>query len=418
MLKIYNTLTRTKEIFTLREENKDSKLITMYNCGPTVYSYVHIGNLRAFLMADSIRRSLEFLGYDVKQVMNYTDVGHLTSDEDNGEDKLEKGARLTGKTVWEVAEFFIEAAEKDFQKMNFLVPQVRPRATEHIKEQISMVQDLLDKGFAYDTQEAVYFDTSKLADYGKLTGQKLSDKLVGVRDDVNVDENKKNNADFRLWQYCIGEFANHTMRWQNSWNDKPGFPGWHIECSAMAKAHLGTTIDIHTGGVDHIPVHHTNEIAQSECANGELFARYWIHNEFILVDNKKMSKSLGNFYTLADLEEKGFSAMDLRYYYLTANFRKVQNITIAELEKIKEAKEKVMQKIAMIKSSNNDAENIDIELLQKTEEYSKFIEALEDSFNMPVALSILLQVVNGKLDNSTKLGLIKLFDNVLGLKLV
>jgi len=325
-MKIYNTKTRKKDEFIPIAPPK----VTMYNCGLTVYDYAHIGNLRSFTMADCIRRSLELLGYEVLQVQNFTDVGHLTTDGDTGEDKLEKGAKRIGKTVWDVAQYYIDAALVDFNKMNFLPPQFRPRATDHINEQINMISKLFEHGYAYETSSAVYYDTSKFPNYGILSGQKQDEKLSKVREEVIEDNEKRNHADFRLWQKAIGEHASHSMKWESPWGT--GFPGWHIECSAMAQKYLGDTIDIHTGGVDHIPVHHTNEIAQSEGSTGKPFANYWYHNEFLQVDGKKMSKSLGNFFTLSDLEEKGYSAMDLRYFFYSANFRKIQNFTFEALD--------------------------------------------------------------------------------------
>lgn len=408
MMKIYNTKTRKKEIFTPINPSE----VTMYNCGLTVYDYAHIGNLRSFTMADCIRRSLEFLGYNVKQVQNFTDVGHLVSDGDVGEDKLQKGAKRTGKTVYEVAQFYIDAAMKDFASMNFLEPQYRPRATEHIVEQIEMIEKLFDKGYAYETSTAVYFDTLKFEEYGLLTGQKLSDKLTKSREEVVEDSEKRNPSDFRLWQKTVGENANHSMKWESPWGE--GFPGWHIECSAMARKYLGDTIDIHTGGVDHIPVHHTNEIAQSECANGTTFANYWYHNEFLQVDGKKMSKSLGNFYTLSQLEEKGYTAMDLRYFYYSANFRKMQNFTFEALDFAKVSNQKLTTEI-------NKFRNVEISSpleIKNNEYYLKFIAGIEDSFNYPILISVLWNVINSKISDKEKKQIVFEFDKVLGLKLI
>lgn len=409
MLKIYNTLTRKREEF--KPINTD--VVTMYNCGLTVYDFAHIGNLRSFTMADCIRRSLEFLGYNVKQVQNFTDVGHLVSDGDDGEDKMEKGAKKIGKTVWEVAQYYIDAALLDFHKMNFEEPEIRPKATDNIPEQIAMIAHLFDNGYAYDTSSAVYFDTAKFKDYGILTGQNLNDKLTGVRGEVMVDEEKKNPADFRLWQKAIGENANHSMQWDSPWGR--GFPGWHLECSAMAQKFLGDTIDIHTGGVDHIPVHHTNEIAQSEGTTHKHFVNYWYHNEFLLVDNKKMSKSLGNFYTLSQLEELGFSPMHLRYFYYTANFRKIQNFSIAGMESAKVAYDKLKKAIENLKPTNVDVE---IEDLKANKFYVNFQNAIEDSFNYPVAVAETWGMINSKLDDNTKINLITKFEKALGLELI
>lgn len=361
------------------------------------------------------------------------------TDAEDGLDRMEKAAKREGKTVWDVAEFYINAVDKDCELMNFLVPTDRPRATNYIKEQIEMILELEKRGFTYDSSEAVYFDTEKyeefvnnnpelnLLNYGGLTGQKLSDKKTAVREEVNEDKNKKNPADFRLWQKIVGNNSEHSMKWESPWG--VGFPGWHIECSAMSRSLLGETIDIHTGGVDHIPVHHTDEIAQSEGCSLKPFAKYWIHNEFILVDGKKMSKSLGNFYTLNDLIEKGFEPMDLRYYYLTANFRKSQNVTLEELVRTREVRLKLIEKISKIKLELDNNLSPHISSAPSYEEgksnlsddakklYEEFKAGVEDSFNMPVCLSILLKVINSKLDPEEKLFLIQEFDRVLGLRL-
>jgi len=415
MLKIFNTLSRTKEEFKPINPSE----VTMYNCGLTVYFYAHIGNLRAYTMGDSMRRSLEFLGYKVKQVQNFTDVGHMTlteeqklkvglqevNDTDNGEDRMEKAAKKEGKTVWEVAQFYIDSAMKDYTEMNFEEPFSRPRATEYIKEQIDMIKVLLDKGYAYITPSAIYFDTSKSDGYGELTGQNLNEKLVGFREDVEKDDNKRNPSDFRLWQLDQGD---HAMKWESPWGE--GFPGWHIECSAMSKALLGETIDIHTGGMDNMPVHHVNEIAQSEAVNEKKFVNYWYHNEFLTVDGKKMSKSLGNAYTLTDLKEKGFDAMDLRYLYFLVNFRMKQNFTFEALTSARSARLKLKEFVrGEYKDVKIDKENI---------YYKEFVSSLEDSFNMPEALATVWKLIGDeKVDKDMKVSLIKEFDKALGLRL-
>lgn len=406
MMKIYNSLTRKKEEFV--PLNND--LVTIYNCGLTVYDYAHIGNLRSFTMADIIRRSIEFIGYKVCQVQNFTDVGHLTTDGDSGDDKLEKGALRTGKTVWEVAQFYIDAAMKDFSSMNFIEPEYRPRATDNIKEQIEMISKLFSNGYAYETSNAVYFDTLKFKDYGKLTGQNLEDKMKTVREEVKDDPEKRNPYDFRLWQKAIGEHSNHSMKWESPWGI--GFPGWHIECSAMAIKYLGETIDIHTGGVDHIPVHHTNEIAQSEGATDKNFANYWCHNEFLQVDGKKMSKSLGNFFTLSQLQEKGYSPMHLKYFFYSANFRKIQNFTFEGLDFAKVSYDKLKVTLQKLDKPNS--------LIEVTNDkyFLLFKAAVEDSFNIPVAVSIVWNVVNSNYSSELKYSLIDRFDQVLGLKLL
>jgi cysteinyl-tRNA synthetase len=332
-MKLHNTLTKQTEEFKPISDDQ----VKLYTCGPTVYSYYHIGNLRNAVFNDTLRRTLEASGYKLKHVMNITDVGHLVSDEDEGEDKLEKGAAKENKTVWEVAEFYTKAFERDVALLNILPPNgysgphgVYARATDFIQEQIDLVQLLIDKGFAYQTKQAIYFDVSKLDDYGKLSGQKLSDKEVGVRSDVVTDSDKKNPQDFAVWFFTVGRFAHHSMKWPSPWGE--GFPGWHLECSAIIHSTLGEPIDIHTGAVDLIGTHHTNEIAQTEAALNAELANYWIHNEYILVDGQKMSKSKGNFFTLKDIIDKGYDPLALRMLYLQAHYRSQTNFTWESLE--------------------------------------------------------------------------------------
>lgn len=311
--------------------------VKVYSCGPTVYDFAHIGNLRAFIFADTLRRALEANGYKVSQVMNITDVGHLSSDADSGEDKLEKGAQREGKSVWDVAKHFTEAFLNDAKQLNILPPNAYKgspdgyaRATDFIEEQIAIIQLLTGKGYAYKTKQAIYFDVTKLADYGKLTGQKLADKEVAVRDEVVEDSDKHHPYDFAVWFFTVGRFKDHVMHWDSPWG--PGFPGWHLECSAIIHGTLNEPIDIHTGGVDHIGTHHTNEIAQTEAAFGHELAHYWLHNEFVLVDGAKMSKSLGNFYRLKDITDKGFDPPAFRLLVLQAHYRSELNFTWESLE--------------------------------------------------------------------------------------
>lgn len=408
MLKIYNTLSRTVEKF----QPKDKDNVGMYACGPTVYDFAHIGHCRKYTYDDIIKRSLEYLGYSVKHVMNITDVGHLVSDEDDGEDKMEKGARKQGKTVWEVAEFFTEDFQSVMSQMNIVPADIVCKATDHITEQIAMVEALIAKGFAYETDEAVYFEVLKFPNYTKLNLQNLSDKSVGVRDEVNVDPQKRHPADFALWFKRVGKFKNHSMHWDSPWGD--GFPGWHIECSAMSTKYLGEQFDIHTGGVDHISVHHTNEIAQSEAASGKSpFVKYWVHHEFLLINGEKMSKSAGNYFRLTDLEEKGFSGFDLRMFFLSANYRKPQNFTLDGLDAAKKSLEKLRKSIA------NLLIEIDFSLNHKVDEMfrSKFVFAIENDFNMPQALTVVWELTKSELSNEVKLVTLLDFDRVLGLGL-
>ncbi len=330
-MRLYNTLSRSiEDVAPLKPD-----VLTLYTCGPTVYDYAHIGNLRSFIFDDMLRRALEADGFNVKHVMNITDVGHLVSDEDEGEDKLEKGAIREGKSVYEVAEFYTAEFKQAAKALNILEPNGYQddeagdnyaRATEFIPQQIEMIQALVDKNFAYITEQAIYFDVSKLSDYGKLSGQSLTDKEVGVRTEVVQDPNKKHPFDFAIWFFTVGHFSGHSMSWISPFGK--GFPGWHLECSAIIHATLGDPIDIHTGGVDHIGTHHTNEIAQTQAAFGNDLAKIWAHNEFILVDGTKMSKSKGNYYTLKDLVDKGYSPLAYRLLVLQAHYRSELNFSL------------------------------------------------------------------------------------------
>jgi cysteinyl-tRNA synthetase len=409
-MKIFNSLTKKQEEF--KPINPPS--VGMYTCGPTVYLSAHIGHGRKYVNDDILKRTLQYLGYEVNHVMNITDVGHLVSDGDEGEDKLEKGARQTGKTVWEVAEFFTNQFFESMDKLNIERANVIPKATEHIKEQIEMIEELIKKGFAYETDEAVYFDVAKFKDYGKLFGQKLEEKEVAVRDEIKTGDYKKNPFDFVLWFKRVGHFKDHVMHWPSPWGE--GFPGWHIECSAMSIKYLGEQFDIHTGGIDHLPIHHPNEIAQSESATGEKpFVRIWVHNEFLNVDGKKMSKSLGNVYSVSDIEEKGYDPLDLRYFYLTANYKKPLNFTFEALNAAKTSREKLVSLMKEWAREFRGKENINFGI---DDEFKKrFTQALEDDINTPEALAILWEVTKADLDNSLKFATILDFDRVLGLKL-
>ncbi|MEX0881524.1 MAG: cysteine--tRNA ligase [Candidatus Saccharimonadales bacterium] len=319
-MKLYNTLTRKVEEFKpLRE-----RVVTLYTCGPTVYDHQTIGNLRTYVLYDTLKRALETGGCNVEHVMNITDVGHLTSDADEGEDKLEKGAKSSGKTVWEVAESYTNEFKRNLKQLGIPEPRLA-KATDYIDQQVEIVQILLDKGFAYQTDQAIYFDTAKLESYGKLTGQKLSDKEVGAREEVVTDTNKHHPQDFALWFFTVGRFAGHEMKWASPWGE--GFPGWHLECSAIVHATLGDPIDIHSGAVDLIGTHHTNEIAQTEAAFNNGLANYWVHGEHLLADGKRMGKSLGNYYTLKDIIDKGYDPISLRLLYLQAHYRSQLNFT-------------------------------------------------------------------------------------------
>lgn len=329
-MRLHNTLTRSTEQF----EPQSGQTVSLYTCGPTVYNYYHIGNLRNAVFNDTLRRALMLSGFEVKHVMNITDVGHLVSDADSGEDKLEKGAKAEGKTVFEVAAHYTDAFKKDMQALNILAPNgyhsakykdTYARATEFIDSQIDIIKALFEKGFVYQTDQAIYFDVQKLPDYGKLTGQKLADKETAARSQVVEDPAKHHPQDFAVWFFTVGRYADHSMHWDSPWGD--GFPGWHLECSAIIHATLSDPIDIHTGGIDHIGTHHPNEMAQTEAAFGHDLARFWVHNEFNLIDGTKMSKSKGNAFTLQDVTEKGFAPLSLRLLYLMAHYRSELNFT-------------------------------------------------------------------------------------------
>ncbi len=311
-LHLYNSLTKKIEPFKPLKKKKAG----LYTCGPTVYNYAHIGNLRTYVFEDILKRVLEYNGYKVKHIMNITDVGHLTSDADVGEDKMEKGAAREGKSAWEIAAFYEEAFLKDLKELNCEPATSYPRATGHIKEQIALIKKLQRKGFTYQTADGIYFDTSKLPDYGKLANLQKQDLRAGARVDVG---DKKNASDFALWKFSP-PLHQRQMEWKSPWG--VGFPGWHIECSAMAAKYLGVPFDIHCGGIDHIPVHHTNEIAQTEAATGKMLANYWMHGEFLLMGSDKMAKSGDNFVTLATLKEKGISPLAYRYLLLQTHYRK------------------------------------------------------------------------------------------------
>lgn len=405
-----NTVSRKKEKFAPIKSPK----VGMYTCGMTVYDYAHIGHGRKYVTDDVLKRILVANGYNVSHVQNVTDVGHLVSDGDEGEDKLEKGAVKQGKTVWEVAEFFTKNFYDSMDALNIIRPDTICKATDNIPEQIEMVRKLVEKGFAYDTPEAVYFDVSKFPKYGEAFGQKLSEKQVGVREEVKTDENKRNPQDFALWFKRVGRFENHSMHWDSPWGD--GFPGWHIECSAMSVKYLGEQFDIHTGGEDHISVHHPNEIAQSEAATGkEPFVKYWLHTAFLMVDGKKMSKSLGNFYTIEDVTKKGFYPMSLRYLYLTAHYRDPMNFTWESLEGAQNAMVRLW-KIAAELKKESDRTILSDEKMQKLEDYqSRFLEAVNDDLNTPKAIGVVWEAVKSNIPSTDKLGFLETVNETLGL---
>lgn len=400
-MKLYNTLSRKVEDF----EPLNPPHVGMYACGPTVYDYTHIGHLRKYVGDDILRRVLESTGYEVKHVMNITDVGHLVSDQDQGEDKMEKGARESGRTVWEVAKFFEDYFWNSVEKVNIKRPNIVARATEHIKEQIKLIQKLEKNGFIYLTEHAIYFDISKFPNYTKLSGQKLEEKETGVRGDVFVDKKKKNPYDFALWFFTVGHFKDHTMRWSSSWGE--GFPGWHIECSAMSMEYLGDSFDIHTGGIDHIPVHHTNEIAQSEAATNQPFVRYWVHHNFLVVEGKKMSKSEKNFYRIDEILQKGYGPLSLRYLFLTALYRDGLNFTWKSLAAAQQALNNLREEIRLWEQPKGDVGQY----------WQRFLEAAKMDLNMPKAVAVMWEMVKSDNPSSQKSKDLLEMDKILGLGL-
>lgn len=380
--------------------------VTLYTCGVTVYDYTHIGHLYKYVGDDILKRVLKANGYQVKHVMNVTDVGHLESDADEGGDKMEKGAAKAGKTVWEVAKFFEEYSWESLAKVNFEKPDIICRATEHIKQQIELIKRLEEKGFTYQTPQAIYFDVAKFPTYTELSGQKLEDKEVGVRVDVKVDPLKKHPADFALWFFTVGHFASHAMHWPSIWGE--GFPGWHIECSAMSMEYLGETIDIHTGGVDHIPVHHTNEIAQSEAATGKKFVNYWIHHEHMMIEGEKMSKSKGNFYKIEDVTRKGFDPLSLRYLFLTAHYKDQMNFTWGSLQGAQNALTNLRETIRAWDQPKG----------QLGVFYQKFLESANNDLNTPQSIAVMWEMVRSDTTTSSKARDLLEMDKILGLNLV
>ncbi len=399
MLKVYNTLTRRKEEFVPLND----KVVTMYSCGPTVYSYAHIGNMRAYLFMDSVRRTLKYNGYKLKGVMNITDVGHLLSDGDDGEDKMEKASKEQQKSVYEIAAIYTDAFMKDLAKLNIGKPEIIAKATDHINDMIKYVEALVEKGYGYETSDGIYFDISKFREYGKLSGLDLEGQRAGARVDVN--DEKRNPADFALWKKAPKE---HIMQWESPWG--MGYPGWHIECSAMSRKYLGDTFDIHTGGVDHIPVHHENEIAQSEALVGHKTVDYWMHVEFMQVDGGKMSKSLKNTYTVSELEQKGYSAMAFRYFCLNTHYRKKLNFTFEGMDAAKTAYNRLLAAV----HSHKGGKSFDEEAVKKYAEL--FTEAINDDINIPLGLGVLWNMLKEK-PSQAIYDLAMKFDKVLGLAL-
>jgi cysteinyl-tRNA synthetase len=375
-LRLYNTETRSLDLFKSIEENK----VSMYTCGPTVYHYAHIGNLRTYVFEDILKRVLIKEGYEVNHVMNITDVGHLTDDGDDGDDKMEVGASREGKSVWEVAEHYTDAFKNDIKRLNIIDPDIWCKATDHIGEQINMVENLGGKGFTYELEDGVYYDTSKFQKYGKMAGVDIQGLQAGSR--VEQIEGKRNISDFCVWKKSPTG-SKRLMEWDSPWGR--GFPGWHLECSAMALKYLGEHFDIHCGGVDHVRVHHCNEIAQTEACTGQKWVNWWMHGEFLLLDEGKMSKSADNFLTIDGLVKKGYDPLAFRLYLMSAHYRKALTFTFEALDGSQKALGRLRNKVSELKDETGGIVN--------AKYIDQFDNALRDDLNMPKAVSFLWMLI-------------------------
>jgi len=406
-MKLFNTLSRSIEEVT----PLSGKTLGLYACGPTVYDFAHLGHLRKYVLDDVLVRALKHAGFQVKHVMNITDVGHLVSDGDEGEDKMEKGARKYGKTVWDVAHEFEDFFWKSMELMNVVRPDVSCRATDHIPEQIALILHLEKNGFTYVIGDGVYYDTSKFPSYGKLARLDIESLKAGVR--VEMAEGKKHPTDFALWKFSPAN-EKRQMEWDSPWGK--GFPGWHIECSAMSMKYLGEQFEIHTGGIDHIPVHHTNEIAQAEAATGKApFVKYWVHHNFLRIDNEKMSKSLGNFFTIDDVLAKKFSPMALRLLLLGAHYRDELNFTWENLQASQTAWDRLIALMRKFRKEEGRTELSQEKLAQVDAYRARFFEAIENDLGTPEALAVMWEVTKSNIPSGDKYELIVEFDRVLGL---
>lgn len=400
-MKVFNTLTRNKdELNTI-----DKQEVRMYTCGPTVYNFAHIGNLRAYLFMDNLRRVLKYNGYKLKHVMNITDVGHLTSDADEGEDKMMKAAKRENKDPFEIADFYTEKFLKDMDKLNIDRPEIIARATKHIDIMEEYVQKIIENGYTYSTENTIYFDTSKLDKYGVLSNQKIEDQKAGAR--VEFDTSKKNISDFAIW---IKAPENHLMKWDTFFGKC--YPGWHLECSAMSYKYLGDNFDIHTGGIDHIPIHHENEIAQSKGFSGKMPANYWLHVNFLTVNGEKMSKSLNNLYTLDELQEKGYEPYVYKLFNFTSNYRNQINFTWEAMDSAKVALTRLRDGYLKHGEGTSDVSSEEIRGYEE-----RFLEAINDDLNMPVAMSVVWDVVKNPKKSKKFQELLLKFDEVLGIDL-
>ncbi len=402
VFKLKDTQTGLHELNPIKDNT-----LKIYTCGPTVYNYISIGNLRTYIASDVLKKCLLYVGYKIEDVMNITDVGHLVTDSDTGEDKLDKKARSEGKSAYEIADFYTKYFYSSIDKVNVRLPQVISKATDNIDKQIEIIQILDKKGLVYKTDTGVYFDVSKIKDYEKLLGQDIDKQKIASREDVKIDTTKKNQADFRLWQT---EYPNHEMQWDSPWGR--GFPGWHIECAAIVNKFLGNHIDIHTGGYDLIFPHHFNEKLISESAFDSKFVNFWVHSGLLLVEGEKMSKSLENIYTIEDIESKGFDPLSLRYLFLTSHYSTKLNFTFSSLQSAQNALFRIYNFIKLNKSLFDKDKKVSLEYK------NKFEEKIKNNVDSPGMIDVLWQVIKDKnLDTSSKITTILDFDRVLSLDL-
>ncbi len=404
-LHFFNTMGRTIQLFKPIKDHD----VGMYCCGPTVYNYAHIGNLRAYLFDDILRRTLEYFGYKVTHVMNITDVGHLTDDEDEGEDKMLKSSRETGKSVWDIAAFYTDAFFHDIDSLHILRPSVSCKATDHIEDMIALIKRLEEKGYTYESGGNIYFSIDKFPDYGKLSMRDKQDLHAGAR--IAVDANKRNPHDFVLW-FTHSKFEHHAMLWDSPWGK--GYPGWHIECSAMSMKYLGEQFDIHCGGIDHIPIHHTNEIAQSEAATGKKWVNYWMHNEFLILGKGKMAKSSGEFLTLSVLVGKGYDPLDYRYFSLGGHYRSQLQFSYESLDAARKARENLNERVLRLRT---DASPCSVDNLEEgAKEYlRRFETAMAQDLNTPKALAEMwLLLKDREISVSGKLAVLFKMDEIFG----
>ncbi len=405
-MKLYNSLTRSRDEFVPRFEGK----VSMYTCGPTVYHYAHIGNLRSYIMEDVLEKYLRYMGYDVKRVMNITDVGHLSSDGDTGDDKMVKGAKREHKTVMEIAKFYTDAFFEDCKRLNIKTPDVVEPATSCIDEFIRVISALIEKGYAYESGGNIYFDTSKLEKYYVFNDFNEEDLAVGVREGVEEDKSKRNKTDFVLW-FTKSKFEDQELKWDSPWG--VGYPGWHIECSCISMKNLGEYLDIHCGGIDNAFPHHTNEIAQSEAYLGHKWCNFWFHVHHLNTDSGKMSKSKGEFLTVSLLEEKGYDPLVYRFFCLQSHYRKSLVFSYENLDNAAAAYEKLVSKIVTVLDGAGDMDSSAFDELKK-----HFTDALDNDLNTALAITALYDVLKADTSNAVKLALIKDFDTVLSLGLV